>query len=206
MQRRTLAFLAVMLAIFPTLAAQLADPGPSRSRPAPFSLSFHTSFGHGRHGPLALGRPGFGRGFFFSPFRFAPLHFSSFRQPFGGRFIGRGNRFHDSASFRFHAGPSGGIPYYFDPGLGYGTVVAGPDRGGWDWFVEEWGDQDPQQLEADPAGSLSESLLLQEGMSPEEVMRVLGSPLQRIEMADRQVWKYSGYSLLFEGGALKEMR
>lgn len=206
MHRRAFAFLVVFLALFSTLAAQLADPGPSRGRSGPFNLNFVASFGHGHTGFFGGGRFGFGPGFFGHPFGFAPLHFSSHRPHlFAGRFFGSGRRFAGPGPFRFHAGP-GGAPFFFDPGYSYGTVYVGPDRGGWDWFVEEWGDQYPRLPEEDASGSLSESLLLKEGMSPEEVMRVLGSPVQRIEMADRQVWRYSGYSLLFEGGALKEIR
>ncbi len=204
--RHGLVFLTVALCLFSTLAAQLADPGPSRGRSAPFSLNFHVPFGHGGHGFFG---GGFGRGFLSHPFHFVPLHFP-FHQPFffdGRARHGRGRHFAGPDSFRFHAGPAGGAPFFFDSGYyNYNTLVVGSDRGGWDWFVEEWKDQDPRQEQQDPSDPLSESLLLQEGMSQDEVIRILGSPLQRVQLANREIWKYSGYSLLFEGGALKEMR
>ena len=208
MPRGGLVFLMVALCLSSTLAAQRADPGPSRSRSAPFSLNLHTAFGPVQHGFFGAGRRGFGLGFFSHPLHFGPRRFS-FRQPFffgGALRHGNGRQSAGPDSFRFHAGPAGGAPFFFDSGYNYNTVVAGPGRGGWDWFVEEWRDQDPRQPQQNPSDPLSESLLLQEGMSQEEVMRALGSPIQRIQLADREIWKYSGYSLLFEGGALKEMR
>ena len=43
-------------------------------------------------------------------------------------------------------------------------------------------------------------------MDEDQVVRAIGSPVQRVQLGGRTVWKYSGYSLLFEGGKLKEIR
>jgi hypothetical protein len=71
-------------------------------------------------------------------------------------------------------------------------------------FVEQWVNRNPPS--GSPGESLSASPLLREGMSEEEVMGRLGSPLERNRIEEREVWKYSGYSLIFVGGKLKEWR
>ncbi|MBI4445012.1 MAG: hypothetical protein HY645_03805 [Acidobacteria bacterium] len=71
-------------------------------------------------------------------------------------------------------------------------------------FVDRWVAEEPIQVV--PSHNFSESILLEEGLTEEEVMRRLGSPLQRIQMGVREVWRYSGYSLIFESGKLKEIR
>ena len=43
-------------------------------------------------------------------------------------------------------------------------------------------------------------------MSDEEVMGILGTPIERIGLGVTEIWKYSSYSLFFENGELKEMR
>lgn len=205
MGRRAFVGLAVFLGLFCAVSAQLADPGPSRN--GPFSFSFHNSFGHGRHGFLGGGRHG-GFGFGFGPF-FVPQHFG-FRTPFvfGGSFRGGRSQLADPDGFRFHAGPYADSSFFFDPfyGYNYSTVVGGTRHGGWDWFVEEWADKDPVPPEEDSSSGLGQSLLLKEGMSQEEVIRALGSPIQRVGLGSKEIWKYSGYSLVFEDGVLKEMR
>lgn len=70
-------------------------------------------------------------------------------------------------------------------------------------FVDEWKQMD---VVPEKAMSLDDSILLATGMTQEEVMSVLGSPLQRIRLGGREVWKYSAYSLFFEEGLLKEIR
>jgi len=72
------------------------------------------------------------------------------------------------------------------------------------YFVSEWIDRDP--VEAFEGTGLEDSILLKEGMSQEDVMGVLGSPNQRVRLNRREVWKYSAFSLLFEGGVLVELR
>jgi len=81
------------------------------------------------------------------------------------------------------------------------------------YFVSEWKDREPEvcgdDLDAEVCGTsmdFSESILLSVGMTPEAVMQVLGSPIQRIRLAERELWQYSSYSLLFEFGRLKEIR
>jgi hypothetical protein len=70
-------------------------------------------------------------------------------------------------------------------------------------FVQAWKDRVPPEV----AGSgLSKSILLSKGMEEEEIVRVIGSPVQRIRLGEREVWKYSGYSLLLENGTLQDIR
>ena len=71
-------------------------------------------------------------------------------------------------------------------------------------FVEEWKNRTPEPQAQ--STSHTESVLLSEGMSHEGVMEFLGSPIQRIRLGEREVWKYSGYSLVFETGKLQAIR
>jgi len=70
-------------------------------------------------------------------------------------------------------------------------------------FVEAWKD-------AEPAGgttsSLDNSPLLARGMTAEEVVARIGSPLQQIRLEGREIWKYSSFSLVFDDGMLTELR
>ncbi|MBI4457133.1 MAG: hypothetical protein HY644_14720 [Acidobacteria bacterium] len=115
------------------------------------------------------------------------------RSPFGA---GGSNR---SFLFRDPGGPAafywGGHPYGMAP-----DPRIYEDRG----FVEEWKNRDPFVTGRGP--DFRQSMLLSEGMEEEEVMKRLGSPSERIQLGEREVWKYSGYSLFFEGGKLKEIR
>lgn len=93
------------------------------------------------------------------------------------------------------------FPGYFSGGFGgiSGSSVYYSSRS----FVEAWKDLPvPDEGES----RISRSLVLSEGMEEEKVVQVLGSPLSRIRMGERQVWKYSGYSLLFVDGKLREIR
>ena len=73
-----------------------------------------------------------------------------------------------------------------------------------DRFVESWKDQDPFENRA--SSGFSQSALLQEGMSAEEVVQAVGSPAERFRLGQRETWKYSSYSLVFEQGELKQIR
>ncbi|HEY2931503.1 MAG TPA: hypothetical protein VGK99_07130 [Acidobacteriota bacterium] len=86
----------------------------------------------------------------------------------------------------------------------YGAETTGSSSYASQPFVEEWKGREP--IMKGPAPDLTQSTLLAEGMQEEEVVKRLGSPLQRIQLGERQVWKYSGFSLLFESGLLKEIR
>lgn len=70
-------------------------------------------------------------------------------------------------------------------------------------FVEEWKDQDPVR---ETGSGLENSPLLSPGMSREAVLSVLGSPLQKVRFEAKEIWKYSSFSLIFEDGALTELR
>ncbi|MFB3903066.1 MAG: hypothetical protein ACE15E_06405 [Acidobacteriota bacterium] len=75
-------------------------------------------------------------------------------------------------------------------------------------FVEEWKDRDPIAGSGSESqdSALQESILLREGMDEDQVVQAIGSPVQRVQLGERMVWKYSAYSLLFENGKLKEIR
>lgn len=70
-------------------------------------------------------------------------------------------------------------------------------------FVEAWKDVDPPVRKA---ADLENSPLLSRGMTAEEVVAKIGSPLQRIRMEGREIWKYSSFSLVFDDGLLTELR
>jgi len=74
-----------------------------------------------------------------------------------------------------------------------------------EYFVQHWADRPPA---VQPVGQsqLSRSLVLSRGMDEEAVVRLLGSPLERIRLEEREIWKYSGYSLVFESGILTDIR
>ena len=71
-------------------------------------------------------------------------------------------------------------------------------------FVESWKDQDPFENRVN--SGFAQSALLREGMNEEEVIQAVGSPAERVRLGSRETWKYSSYSLVFEQGALKQIR
>jgi len=143
---------------------------------------FGSSFGHGM----------FGRGLLHRSLFFGPRRHVSFFGPRNG-------------DFRFGTGYySGTYPWW-----GYnGQFGPQPALYSSQTFVERWRDYNP--LEQTQSGSqetkLAQSILLAEGMNEEQVLGAVGSPIQKVTLGERTVWKYSGYSLLFEGGSLKEIR
>ncbi|HLV01923.1 MAG TPA: hypothetical protein VKZ59_11690 [Acidobacteriota bacterium] len=97
-------------------------------------------------------------------------------------------------------------PFLFHSGLpaeaGLGFVGKGKTSSSL-FFIERWKDFEPTKpMEK---GETS-SKLLKPGQSKEAVMRSLGSPVERIRFADKEIWKYSGYSLVFVSGLLQEVR
>jgi hypothetical protein len=96
---------------------------------------------------------------------------------------------------------------------GYPASLAGYGFYGWptnsenplpNYFIEQWADRNP--FASTSSSNLSGSQLLVEGMNEEEVMKALGSPVERISLGETQVWKYSGFSVRFQAGKLKELR
>jgi hypothetical protein len=122
--------------------------------------------------------------------------FSDFHFPRQNFISGRSTRFG-----YFHTGP---LQTPFFPFYGPPVWQPSPQVDGSRAFVEQWVNRNPPS--GSPGESLSASPLLREGMSEEEVMGRLGSPLERNRIEEREVWKYSGYSLIFVGGKLKEWR
>ncbi len=120
--------------------------------------------------------------------------------------------FADRFLFGRHETTRVGSPFHLDmygPWSGYGGwypyAEYGPTPTLYDSqrFVEEWKNRPPERKE-EPVST--QSILLQEGMGEEEVIRAVGIPLQKVKLGERTVWRYSAYSLLFENGALKEIR
>ncbi len=72
-------------------------------------------------------------------------------------------------------------------------------------FVERWLSQAPGLDTVDGSG-LSRSPLLSKGMDAETVLRLLGSPIRRDRFGRTDVWRYSSYSLTFEGERLVKLR
>ncbi len=70
-------------------------------------------------------------------------------------------------------------------------------------FVQEWKDRSPVKT---GSSGLEESPLLSPGMTEDEVVLKLGAPLQKIRFEGREIWKYSSFSLVFDNGALTELR
>lgn len=146
---------------------------------------------------------------FFAPRSVPPLGFFHFRVPpeFGAAvfahqfFVGGHRPFHLSPRRGFHGFWGGPGRYGFIPYARWGgTPTLYTSR----TFVEQWRDRDP--VGPSPGEGATRSTLLSQGMDEAEVMGKLGSPVERVVLRDREVWKYSGYSLLFEGGRLKEIR
>jgi hypothetical protein len=72
-----------------------------------------------------------------------------------------------------------------------------------DKFVQEWKDRAPVKS---ASSGLEDSPILSQGMTEDEVVFVLGTPLQKIRFEGREIWKYSSFSLVFDNGKLKELR
>ena len=71
------------------------------------------------------------------------------------------------------------------------------------YFVERWKDRTPKVQEN---GLPVDGPLLSDGMRQEEVMRRLGSPIQRTRIENGERWKYSSYTLFFSSGVLAGVR
>ena len=145
------------------------------------------------------GSSALGRSWFFTPGlqphgrgRNSDFHFGTGSHGFGRPYWGR-----DSSL------PLASYPYFYGQYPGYGPPM--------DWqnsatnsFVEQWANRNPFDIPR--SGGLTGSPLLSEGMKEEEVVRILGSPMQKTSLGEVEVWKYSSYSLYFEGGVLKSLR
>lgn len=174
-------------------AGMAQAPERSRGATAFFGADRHAGFFFGQGPGIFFGQ---GRGFGSPFFHTGPI-FSGRPLIFGaGPARLRGTRdLSDPDGFHYAAGP-GQAGFIYGPASGYADEDS-------DWsFVEEWKDRDPIPA----ANSLGDSILLEADMGEDEVMARLGSPTDRIRLADREIWKYSGYSLLFESGKLKEIR
>jgi hypothetical protein len=96
----------------------------------------------------------------------------------------------------------GGIGY---PGAIFPPVYGGvPESSATARFVEQW--KEPQPLASDWSTVLSESSLLTIGMPEDEIVKVLGSPLEKTSTGTAVIWKYSSLSLRIENGKLSGVR
>ena len=111
---------------------------------------------------------------------------------FGGAFRGRGGSL-----------PLASYPFFYGQYPGYGPPM-GWQNSNTNSFVEQWANRNP--FDAPKSGGLAGSPLLSEGMKEEEVIKILGSPIQKTSLGEVEVWKYSSFSLYFQGGVLKSLR
>ncbi len=155
-----------------------------------FALSPSSPFALGQSSFFREGRPD-SKGSFKLGSSFRPHSFI-----FGNLSLNEEHRFGPSLTF-------GTYPLFYG---GYGLYGSPTDsqNNGVNSFLEQWRNQNPF---TDRKGSgFAGSLLLSEGMQEEEVIKVMGSPIDRTSSGDSQVWKYSGFSLYFQDGKLKELR
>jgi hypothetical protein len=158
---------------------------------------------HGGFFPILPGAPG----------RTSSLFLTGFLFDHRPTAAGIGNEFlfgsHYSPYSYYSYSPYGGYgsPYGMQF-FGYQGFEARPALYNSARFVEEWKDRDPIAGRGSESqdSALQQSILLKEGMDEDQVVQAVGSPVQRVQLGERTVWKYSGYSLLFEGGKLKEIR
>jgi len=175
--------------------------------PSAFSQGFNQTHGWGGFGGSA-GSSSLLRYPLFGPagagFRVGPRSGFFFDQGFGsgrrngfafGNFSGRQNSFHPSSFFSGFGYPGGIFPSMT------GSV---PKSSTTSWFVEQWKDRQP--FSAHQSTTLPESSLLSIGMLEDEIVRVLGSPLEKISTDTPVIWKYSSFSLRIENGKLAEIR
>jgi hypothetical protein len=80
-------------------------------------------------------------------------------------------------------------------------------------FVQEWKNRDPDGCRegrasgySDELSDFTDSALLSKGMDVETVTRLLGSAIQKTRMGEKEIWRYSAYSLIFEFGSLVGFR
>ncbi len=76
-----------------------------------------------------------------------------------------------------------------------------------DRFVSEWIAKEPVSGEPESTFSdLSQSLLLRQGMSEDKVVLAVGSPIMRTASRSSEIWKFSGFDLLFAEDRLQGIR
>src|SRR5262245_13270811 len=130
-----------------------------------------------------------------------PLSSHRFRLP-GFPLWGQDRR----SQFRsFNFSPLQSYPF-FSPYNTYG-YYGGPtdsESNGVKSFIEQWGNRSP--FASGPSSTLSSSSLLSPGMNEEEVIRLLGSPIEKISSGEVQIWKYSGFSLRFKDDKLEGLQ
>ena len=140
-----------------------------------------------------------GRSWFFTPGLVSPGRSLNSGIPFGvGRF-----RFGDSNLGMNGILTPGPHPYLYGQYPGYGLPM-GWQNDSTNSFVEQWVNRNP--FEEPKSSGLAGSPLLSEGMTEEEVIKLVGDPIQKNSLGEVEVWKYSSFSLYFQGGMLKSLR
>lgn len=105
-------------------------------------------------------------------------------------------------------GDVSGTPFVFHSGPDYCGWIGIP---GFGWFgcglhpVSSTIGINRNQVDESRSGA-EQAVHLTQGMSKAKVSETVGSPSKKILLGAKEVWEYSGYSLLFESGSLKEIR
>jgi hypothetical protein len=105
-------------------------------------------------------------------------------------------------------GEVSGTPFVFHSGPDYCGWIGLPGFGwfgcGAQAFTSTIG-TDRSRIDR-PSNEPAREIHLTKGMSKVAVMESVGSPTRKILLNGKEVWEYSGYSLLFESNSLKEIR
>jgi len=150
-------------------------PAQGNRASRPFSFNFGAQNHPGSSSAL-------GRSWFFTPGRLSPgrglgwgFPFGTGTRPLGGSFLGiDGN---------LSAAP---YPYFYGQYPGYGMPMDSQNDNS-NSFVEQWLNRNP--FEEPKSSNLAGSPLLSEGMTEEEVIKLVGGPIQKNSLGEIEVWK-----------------
>jgi len=97
-------------------------------------------------------------------------------------------------------------PFVFHSGPQFCGWIGLPSPGWFGCRLNPYVPDFPGFPETELSGLDSRSIHLEEGMSKREVLDSVGSPSRKIFLSVKEIWEYQSFSLLFESGALKEIR